>query len=72
MRDPVRTASMLSVRQRQVILCHPLPDFPWVTTYLILMGLLDYRRRWFLFGRKGVFLTRLGREVRRHLKAGIG
>lgn len=35
---------------------------------LILRGIMDYRRKWFLFGEKRLVPTRFGKQVRAHLE----
>jgi len=42
-------------------------DAPLTTAILIRKGLVDYRLKWFLFGRRVVTLTKLGRAVREKL-----
>lgn len=42
-------------------------EFPGTTAMLISIGLLDFRRRWWLFGKKEVVRTHRGRLVHLHL-----
>lgn len=61
----------LSDAQRHVLVNWRTPDHyhHWSVVNLIAKGLLDYRRRWYVFGAKGVYITRLGHRVRDHLRA---
>ena len=68
MDDVARIARSLSRDLKQDLLSFPYFRWPWAINNLIHMGLLNYGRRYWLFGQKELTLSRKGVAVRAHLQ----
>lgn len=66
----VLAGSLSESQRRRMVNKRPLwtVDMIYIEATLIAKGLLDYRRRYWLFGEKVVFPTPLGLALRSHLE----